>query len=83
MKVLSMLFMLALLMGYSKAAFCDANALALASENVTKAPFMMLKEGNEGLFPPVKEVNRPVIGFTNNVRAAAISVGLNLGQAVE
>ncbi len=83
MKSVSMLLVVAALLGFSAPAFCESNPLAVGLENVTKAPMTLLHDGNESLFTPVKDIDRPILGFADNARAAVVSVGLNLGQPVE
>ena len=82
MKALSLVLVLVGLAAFSSVAYCDSNPLAVGVEKVTKAPFTLLKDGNEHLFTPVKEIDRATLGFSDNARAAAISVGLNLGEPV-
>ncbi len=68
---------------FSGVAYCESNALSVGVEKVTKAPFTLLKDGNEHLFTPVKEIDRATLGFSDNARAAAVSVGLNFGEPVK
>ncbi|MGH7197642.1 MAG: hypothetical protein ACREH5_02735 [Candidatus Omnitrophota bacterium] len=79
----SLFLCLAFVLGWSAAAFAESNPLAVGVEQVTKAPFSALKGANEHLFTPVKEIDRAALDFTDKARAATVSVGLNLGQAVE
>ena len=83
MKLFSMLLVAACLMGWCGLAMAESNDLAMGVEKVTKAPFTMLKGGNEHLFSPVKDVDAAALDFTDNARAAMVSVGLNLGQSVD
>lgn len=64
-------------------AYAESNALAIGVEKVTKAPFAMMKGGNEHLFSPVKDVNHAALTMVDEVRAATVSAGLNFGQPVE
>ena len=83
MKLLSMVLMLVFTLGWAGVAFCETNPLASGVEHVTKAPLMMLMGGSEHPFTPVKEINKGALTITDQARAAAISAGLNLGQAVD
>ncbi len=83
MKALSVLVLAACLLGWCGAALAESNALASGVEKVTKAPFMMLKGANEHLFSPVKDVDAAALDFSDNARAAVVSVGLNFGHSVE
>ena len=74
---------LALLLAGSGIGFCDSNPVATGVENITKLPFSMMKGANEHMFSPVKDVDHGVLTATDEARAAVVSVGLNLGQAVE
>ena len=83
MKLASLLLAGALLMGVSGPAFCESNPIAGGVEKITHAPMRMVADGNESLFTPVKDVQRPILGFADSARAAVVSVGLNLGHSVD
>ena len=83
MKVFTLTLIIAFVIGWSGSALAGSNPLAIGVEKTTKAPFTMLKNGNEHLFTPVKEINHTVFDFTDNARAATVSVGLNWGYPVE
>jgi hypothetical protein len=84
MKALAFVLGLAMLIGWSGVALAaESHALAVGVEKVTKAPFSALKGANEHLFTPVKEIDHTALDFTDNARAAVVSVGLNLGNPVE
>jgi len=83
MKVMSLLMVMAFMTLSAGVASAETNALALGVEKLTKAPFSMLKGGNDHLFTPVKEINHGVLTVGDEVRAAVVSAGLNFGQAVE
>lgn len=83
MKVMSLFMVMAFLALGAGTAYAETNGVALGVEKLTKAPFSMLKGGNEHLFTPVKEVNHGVLTLTDEVRAAVVSAGLNFGQPVE
>lgn len=83
MKSVSFLMVVVFLLGWTGVAFCDSNPIAMGVEKVTKAPITWLKNGNEHLFTPVKEIDRGALDLTDYARAAVVSVGLNLGKPVE
>ncbi len=83
MKSMVMAVTMGILLSYSTAGFCETNGLAMGVEKVTKTPFSMLKGANDHLFSPVKDVDHAALDFTDNARAAVVSVGLNLGAPVE
>ena len=83
MKLSSLLLLVVCLVSFSGIAYAGSNALAIGTEQVTKTPFTLLKNGNEHLFTPVKDIDAAVLDFTDNARAAVVSVGLNFGEAVE
>jgi hypothetical protein len=83
MRGFSLFLGLALVLVWSGAAFAESNALAIGVEQVTKTPFSALKGANQHLFTPVKEIDHAALDFTDNARAATVSVGLNFGQPVE
>lgn len=83
MKSLAMVLTLGLILSYSTMGFCDSNPLAVGTEKLTKAPFSMLKGANDHLFSPVKDIDHAALDFTDNARAAVVSVGLNFGAPVK
>lgn len=83
MKVLSLLLVVVVMMGFAGFAYAESNDLALGMEKLTHAPFAGLMDVNDHLFTPVKEVNHGALDVTDKARGWIISVGLNLGQPVE
>lgn len=82
-KVALMLVVALGIMGMAAPAQCESNAVALGVEKATKLPFDMMRGANEHVVEPVSDVNYGMIDFTDHVRAGAVSVALNMGQAVE
>lgn len=83
MKALALVLGLAMLIGWSGAALAESHPLAVGVEQVTKAPFSALKGANDHLFTPIKQIDHTALDFTDNARAAVVSVGLNLGNSVD
>lgn len=83
MKTMAWVVMVGLVLGAAGTVWAESNPVAIGVEQVTKAPFTALKNGNEHLFTPVKDIDAAALDFTDNARAAVVSVGLNLGQSVE